>query len=264
MSNVIHRSSSQSVFNRSASSQSVSNRSVSQFGVIAGASALALYGLFRRNKTGLALATAGGLVAIQQARSQMQNTKPAATAVFRVNATAAEAYKLWRNFENLSRFMAHLDSVRVLNDRHSEWTAKGPLDSRIRWHAELTEDEPNRRIAWRSLPDSQIETSGWVEFRDDPQGRGSTVRAQVEYSHPLAAVGRGLLTALGTNPTFVVKEDLRRFKALLETGEAPTTAGQTHGPRGVHGHVEQVLFRETSNHPSPQAERPQPPSHAAA
>jgi uncharacterized membrane protein len=254
MSNDIHRS----------SSQSVSNQSVSKFGVIAGASALVLYGLFRRNKTGLALATAGGLVAIQQARSQMQNSKQTATAVFRVNASSAEAYKLWRDFENLPRFMAHLDAVRVLNDRHSEWTAKGPLDSRVRWHAEITQDEPSRRIAWRSLPDSQIETSGWVEFRDDPQGRGSTVRAQVEYSNPLGAVGRGLLTALGTNPNFVVKEDLRRFKALLETGEAPTTVGQTHGPRGLHGHVEQALFRETSNHPSPQAEKPRRPSPAAA
>src|SRR3981081_1208392 len=52
-------------------------QSVSQFGVIAGASALALYGLFRRNKTGLALATAGGLVAYnyKQARSQTQGYK---------------------------------------------------------------------------------------------------------------------------------------------------------------------------------------------
>jgi uncharacterized membrane protein len=240
-----------------------SYQSVSQFGVIAGASALVLYGLFRRNKTGLALATAGGLVAYQQARSQAQSAKQVATAVFRVNKTSSEAYKLWRNFENLPRFMAHLAAVRVLDDRRSEWTAKGPLDSRLRWNAEITEEEPNRRIAWRSLPDSQLETSGWVEFRDDPQGRGSTVRAQLEYSNPLGAVGHGLLTALGKNPNFVIKEDLRRFKALLEAGEAPTTAGQTHGPRGLHGHVEQVLFRETSNHP-PQAANEPSRSHAAA
>ncbi|MCU1248793.1 MAG: cyclase/dehydrase [Edaphobacter sp.] len=244
--------------------RSSSSQSVSQFGVIAGASALVLYGLFRRNKTGLALATAGGLVAYKQARSHAQNSKEAATAVFRVNATAKEAYRLWRNFENLPRFMAHLSAVRVVDDRHSEWTAKGPLDSRVRWNAEITEDEPSRRIAWRSLPDSQLETSGWVEFRDDPHGRGSLVRAQVEYSNPLGAVGTGLLTVLGKNPTFVVKEDLRRFKALLEAGETPTTVGQTHGPRGLHGHAEQVLFRETSNHPSPQAANEPSRSHAAA
>jgi uncharacterized membrane protein len=238
-------------------------QSVSQFSVIAGASALALYGLFRRNKTGLALATAGGLVAYKQARSQTQSSKQTATAVFRVNATSNEAYRLWHNFENLPRFMAHLAAVRVLDDRRSEWTAKGPLDSCVRWSAEITEDKPNRRIAWRSLPGSQLETSGWVEFRDDPQGRGSTVRAQVEYSNPVGALGIGLLTAMGKNPNFVVKEDLRRFKALLEAGETPTTVGQTHGPRGLHGHAEQVLFRETSNHPSPQAGNAQRPSHAA-
>jgi uncharacterized membrane protein len=241
-----------------------SYQSVSQFGVIAGASALVLYGLSRRNKTGLALATAGGLVAYKQARSQARSSRQTATSVFRVNTTSNEAYRLWRNFENLPRFMAHLDAVRILNDRQSEWTAKGPLDSRVRWKAEITEDEPNRRIAWRSLPGSQLETSGWVEFRDDPQGRGSTVRAQVEYSNPLGAIGLGLLSALGKNPSFVVKEDLRRFKALLEAGEAPTTVGQTHGPRGLHGHVEQALFRETSNHPSPQAENAPRRSHAAA
>jgi uncharacterized membrane protein len=249
MSNDVHHSSSQSV---------------SQFGIIAGASALVLYGLFRRNKTGLALATAGGLVAYKQAHFQSHRSKQAATAVYRVNTTSAEAYRLWRNFDNLPRFMAHLDAVRVLDERHSEWTAKGPLDSRVRWNAEITEDEPNQRIAWRSLPGSQLETSGSVEFSDDPQGRGSTVRAQVEYSNPLGAIGTGLLTALGTNPNFVVKEDLRRFKALLETGEAPTTVGQTHGPRGLHGYTEQVLFRETSNHPSPQTDNAPRQSEAAA
>src|SRR3954447_17042379 len=145
--------------------------SVSQFGVIAGAGALVVYGLFRRSKTGLALATAGGLVAYQQARSQM-NSKQTASAVFRVNASSAEAYRLWRNFENLPRFMAHLAAVRAVDDRHSEWTAKGPLNSRVRWNAEITEDEADRRIAWRSEQGSQLATSGWIEFRDDAQGRG--------------------------------------------------------------------------------------------
>ena len=235
-------------------SSSPSSQSVSRLGLIAGASALVLYGLSRRNKTGVALATAGGLVALQRARSSPSATSAdLATAVFRINASAAEAYQLWRNFEALPRFMAHLQSVRVLDGRRSEWTAQGPLHSQLKWEAEITEDQPGRRIAWRSLPGSQISTSGRVEFKDDPGGRGSTVRAEVQYANPLGRLGQGLITALGKNPNFVVKEDLRRFKALIETGEAPTTAGQTHGPRGLHGHVEQVLFRETSNHPLSQA-----------
>jgi uncharacterized membrane protein len=234
--------------NRSSSPQSVSH-----FGVIAGASVLVLYGLSRHNKKGMALAAAGGLVAYQQARSRAQGKAQTATAVFRLNSSSAEAYRLWRNLESLPHFMAHLENVRILDGRRSEWTARGPVNSRVRWTAEITEDQPDRRISWRSIAGSQVETSGWVEFQDDPQGRGCLVRAQVEYANPLGPIGRGLLAALGKDPKFVVKEDLRRFKALLEAGETPTTVGQTHGPRGLHGHVEQLLFRETSNHPSPQA-----------
>ncbi|HEY0794488.1 MAG TPA: SRPBCC family protein [Acidisarcina sp.] len=241
-----------------------SSLSVTQFGVLAGAGALVLYGLIRRSKAGLALATAGGLVAYQQARSQSQSTKQTATAVFRINSTPARAYEIWRNLEGLPRFMAHLESVKVLNDRYSEWTAIGPLDTKISWTAEIIEDTPNERIAWQSIAESEIQTSGWVEFQKDPQGRGSMVRAFVEYSNPLGALGRSLLSVLGKNPDFVVKEDLRRFKAIVEAGEVPTTVGQPHGPRGVHGHIEQALFRETSNHPAPQANQTRQPGAAVA
>jgi uncharacterized membrane protein len=236
-------------------SHSSSSDSVSRFGVIAGASALVLYGLTRRNKKGVALATAGAgsLLAYRKARSQPQNSSDSAGSIFRLNASAADAYQLWRDFKRLPRFMAHLESVRVLDERRSQWTANGPGDAKISWNAEITDDQPGRRIAWRSLPGSDISTSGSVEFQDEPLGRGSLIRARVQYANPLGAAGRALVTAMGKNPNFVLKEDLRRFKALLETGESPTTVGQTHGPRGVHGHLEQVLFRETTNHPLPQA-----------
>jgi uncharacterized membrane protein len=160
--------------------------------------------------------------------------------------------------------MAHLASVRILDERRSEWTANGPLNAQVTWTAEITDDQPDRRIAWSSLAGSQVPNSGWVEFKADPQGRGTFVRAHVEYEHPLGSAGRALITALGKNPEFVVKEDLRRFKALLEAGETPTTVGQTHGPRGLHGHVSQTLFRETSNHPLPQADNAPSEKTAAA
>ncbi len=234
--------------------QSSSSHSVSHFGLIAGASALVLYGLSRRNKAGVALATAGGLLAYQQARSTSNGSRDSVSrAAFRVNKSAAEAYQLWHDFARLPRFMSHLESVRVLDDRHSEWVAQGPMKSRVRWTAEITDDQPNRRIAWRSIPGSEINTSGSVEFQDEPFGRGSMVRAEVEYTNPAGPVARGLLSVMGKHPDFVVKEDVRRFKALLEAGEAPTTRGQSHGPRGLHGRTEEVLFRETSNHPLPQA-----------
>lgn len=222
--------------------------------LILGAGALIAYGLSRRSKSGTALAAAGGVLAFSAAKSRLSAAQSATKARFLVNASPEKAYELWRNFGNLPRFMGHLKSVRVLDDRHSEWVARGPMNREVQWNAEITEDTPNERIAWRSLSDSDVNNSGFVEFRADPLGRGTYVTAEIRYGSPGGGLGTAIATMLGKSPEFMVREDLRRFKALLEAGEAPTTVGQTHGPRGVHGHVEQVLFRETSNQPQPQAE----------
>jgi uncharacterized membrane protein len=215
-----------------------------------GATALIAYGLTRRSKAGTALAAAGGLLVFKAAKAP--STEADTHAIFLVNASPEQAYELWRNFGGLPRFMVHLKSVRELDGRRSEWVALGPGQREIRWNAEITEDTPNQRIAWRSLPDSDVQTSGAVDFRPDPQGRGTFVSANVEYVLPGGAFTSGLATLFGKNPEFVVREDVRRFKQLLETGEVPTTLGQTHGPRGIHGHTEQVLFREKTNLPDPQ------------
>lgn len=234
------------------SSRTSSGLSLSPKTILLGAGALVLYGISRRSKPGLALATAGGVLAFKVAKTHSP-TPQTTRATFLVNASAQQAYELWRDFEKLPRFMAHLASVRQRDGQRSEWVAEGPMGREVRWTAEITGDEPGQRIAWRSLPGSDIQTSGSVQFRPDPQSRGTFVTAEVIYTAPGGALGRGFVTLLGKHPQFMVREDLRRFKALLETGETPTTAGQPHGPRGVHGRVEQVLFRETSNRPQPQA-----------
>jgi uncharacterized membrane protein len=227
--------------------------------ILLGASALFLYGLTRRSKPGIALAAASGVLAFRAARDQSASHQ-SAKVTFLVNATPERAYGLWRNFENLPRFMAHLKSVHASDERQSEWVALGPMEREIRWHAEITEDRQNQRIAWRSLPGSDVETSGSVEFRPDPQNRGTYVTAEVRYRAPGGTLGSGFATLFGKHPEFMVREDLRRFKALLETGETPTIVGQTHGPRGIHGYAGQALFRETSNHPRPQAKSEGPTS----
>jgi uncharacterized membrane protein len=200
-----------------------------------GAGALVAYGVTRRSKAGTAIASIGGVLAYGAMR-QMASEPSEAKATFLVNASPEECYNLWHHFEVLPRFMAHLKSVRMVGNNQSEWVALGPMQREVRWIAETRENQPDRRISWASLPDSDIETSGSVEFRRDPQGRGTFVTAEVRYSTPGGALGTA-------------------FATMMECGEVPTTVGQTHGPRGVHGRTEQVLFRETSNHPKPQAQR---------
>lgn len=227
------------------------NDLLSSKSILVGTAALLAYGITRRSKTSLLLATASGLLALNASRPSRAPRPSSTRATFLVNATPERAYQLWRDFSNLSRFMRHVKSVQVQDETHSEWLVLGPMDHEIRWHAEIIEDVKNERISWRSLPDSLVQTSGSVEFQPHRAGRGTFVTATVRYT-PGGKVSKAIATMLGKHPQFMVREDLRRFKALLEAGETPTTIGQPHGARGVHGSVEQVLFRETGNLAAPQ------------
>jgi uncharacterized membrane protein len=216
---------------------------------------IGLYRITRRKKRPVmqtAAAATLGYLATRMARRSLSSTKEYdAHASFAVNCAPEQAYQLWRDFENLPNFMHHLASVKVLDGGRSEWVAQGPMHTQLRWTAEMTEDEAGRRIAWRSLPGSMVQNSGSVEFRQGPGQRGTLVMLRMVYVPPAGAAGKALAAVLGRDPAFTVREDLRRFKALIEAGEIPTTAGQPHGPRGVHGRTHQVLLREKQNMPAP-------------
>jgi len=186
-------------------------------------------------------------------KAATEQGKPnAAVASFVIRCSRERAYKLWRDFENLPRFMPHLQSVTRGREHQSHWTVAGPLGVHLSWNAEIVDDVQNERISWRSLPGSLVANEGAIEFRPGPTEDSIVATLRMQYFLPGGAVGKTFATLLGRNPEFTVREDLRRFKAFLETGEIATTAGQTHGPRGIHGHLQNILLRETSNMPKPQ------------
>lgn len=145
-----------------------------------------------------------------------------------VNARPDELYRFWRNFENLPRILRHLESVTVDGNR-SHWKATGPMGKSVEWDAEMTEDVPNERIAWRSLPDSQIANAGSVSFRPAPGRRGTVVAVDMHYEPPAGTLGAVVAFLFGKEPRQQIIEDLRAYKAFVETGEVPTISGQTSG-----------------------------------
>jgi len=214
---------------------------------------LAAYGLVGRRGTGTGLAIAGlggmllkrGVTAHCDAY-QVMGISTARTADDTRSALGGRAgihvdesvtinqpieilYRFWRNLENLPRFMRHLESVERITDTLSRWRAKGPGGTIVEWTAEIINEVPNQVIGWRSIEGSDVVSAGSVNFDDAGPGRGTRVRVHLQYSPPGGKVGAAVARLLGRDPATEIREDLRQFKQLLETGEVPTTSGQPRG-----------------------------------
>ncbi len=148
-----------------------------------------------------------------------------------VNRPVEDVYGLWRDFENLPRFMLHLESVQGMGDGRSHWKAKAPAGRTVEWDAEIVDDRPNELIAWRSLEGADVQNSGSVRFNPAPGGRGTEVRVKLQYDPPAGAVGATVAKLFGEEPNQQLREDLYRFKQVLETGEVVRSEGSLHGAR---------------------------------
>ncbi len=162
------------------------------------------------------------------------HSSPTHQAVVTVNRTPADAYGFWRRLANLPRFMTHVASVEETGERTSHWVV-GAAGTKMEWDAEIVDDVPGERIAWRALPGASVPNEGQVAFTSAPGGRGTEVRVTMTYEPPAGRIGSAFAKLLGSDPGGRLRADLRRFKQLLETGQIPTTVGQTIGARSVLG-----------------------------
>jgi uncharacterized membrane protein len=142
-----------------------------------------------------------------------------------VNRPIEQVYGFWRNFENFPRFMAHLESVEKVGDRRSRWRAKGPAGTSFAWAADTVEEVENERIVWESIEGSDVRTRGAVYFDRAPGARGTEVRVKLEYTPPGGGLGRAVAWLFGEEPAQQVRDDLRRFKQIIETGEVVLSDG---------------------------------------
>ena len=146
-----------------------------------------------------------------------------------IDSSPEALYLFWRDFQNLSRFTEHVESVTIYDRYHSHWTVKGPAGHRVEWNAEITQDEPNRKIAWRTTSQADIHHSGSVEFTPAPGGRGTLVRVVMEYDVPAGVLGASIAKLFGNEPGQQIQSDLRRLKQILEVGEVLRSDGSLHG-----------------------------------
>jgi uncharacterized membrane protein len=146
-----------------------------------------------------------------------------------LNRSIEELYRFWRNLENLPQFMRHLVSVEKVTDTISHWKAKGPAGKIVEWDAEIHNEVPSKVIGWRSLEGADVVSAGSVNFDSAGPGRGTRVTVHLQYSPPGGKVGAAVAKMFGRDAETEIREDLRRFKQLIEAGEVPTNAGQPRG-----------------------------------
>jgi uncharacterized membrane protein len=202
-------------------------------------------GSSRSNKTRVGVATAAvvGVTALdvrcalqlQRGATNGQSSRNGAvrrTKTIIVSHSPEETYRFWHDFTNLPTFMKHLESVQITADNRSHWKATGPGGKTVEWDAEIVDDQPNSRIAWRSLEGSDIYNTGSVHFEPAPGGRGTLVRVELQYAPPGGIIGATIAKLFGEEPEQQIEDDLRAFKQVLETGEVIKSDASIH--RGMH------------------------------
>jgi uncharacterized membrane protein len=146
-----------------------------------------------------------------------------------VNRPAEEVYRFWRNFENLPRFMDHLESVTVLDENRSHWVAKAPVGTKVEWDAVIHNEIDDELIAWRSLPGADVNNAGSVHFTPLGNGISTEVLVVLSYEPPAGKLGAAVAKLLGDEPSKQIEDDLRRFKQVMEASEVGGNSKQPAG-----------------------------------
>jgi uncharacterized membrane protein len=137
--------------------------------------------------------------------------------VFEVDCPVSTVYNQWTQFEEFPQFMVGVEEVRQLDPTHVHWRAK-IWGKEKEWDAEITEQEPDRRISWKSI--SGAANAGTVRFR--PIGKTRTeVRLIMAYQPEGTAEKMG--DALGVVKSRVA-HTARDFKYFIETHGTETGA----------------------------------------
>lgn len=183
-------------------------------------------------RTGTAIAAGAGVALWLRGRSDGDDgvEHPIhARAAITVRRDRSELYAFWRDVENFPRFMAHVADVRSTGPGRTHWSVRGPLHTSVGWNAQITDEVPGERIAWRSLDGAAIRTAGTVRFVDAPGDRGTEIHVELRYSAPGGTAGVLLARLLGEEPRIQLADDLRRLKQLVETGEIARSEGAPEG-----------------------------------
>jgi uncharacterized membrane protein len=203
---------------------------------------LVAYGLSRRGwKRGLSLAAGGDLLTRalsgesllcrglglhdgnEQARDHKQGIRISESVS--VDRPPQDLYNLWRDVENLPRFMRHVEAVHKTGDKTSHWRVSGPAGIAAEWDAEIVRDIPGRLITWQSLENASVVHAGSVSFHRMAEQESTEVKVVLRYDPPAGVLGEIFASLFNEKLGAQVREDILRFKETAEMGQGFAPAG---------------------------------------
>lgn len=134
-----------------------------------------------------------------------------------VDVPVRVAYDQWTQFESFPEFMEGVDEVRQLDDTHLRWVASIG-GQREEWDAEITEQEPDMRVAWTSTTGAR--NAGVVTFHHLSD---ATTRVTLQMDWEPEGIVQNVGDKLGLDERRV-KGDLERFKSFIEERGSATGA----------------------------------------
>jgi len=126
-----------------------------------------------------------------------------------VDRPVSTVYNQWTQFEDFPFFMEGVKEVRQLDDTHLHWRAE-IWGKEKEWDAEITEQEPDKRISWKSV--SGAPNAGTVRF--EPVGPDRT-RVRLTMAYEPEGVMENVGDSLGVF-TARVEHDVEEFKKFIE------------------------------------------------
>jgi uncharacterized membrane protein len=193
---------------------------------------LAGWGLARRGPLGLALGALGLYLVATSARQKAGKSVSSGIEIDNEVTIARpihEVYAFVQNIERWPQFMQHVQEITTIGDRRSHWRVDGPAGVAAEWDAEITEQVPNERIGWRTLPGSMVDSEGSLEFENDGSG-GTRVRLHMIYDPPAGAAGHVVAKLFRRDPQTESERDLQNLKRAIEGGESANAGTRTGAP----------------------------------
>lgn len=137
-----------------------------------------------------------------------------------IQAPAQRCYDWWRPLTHVPEIFPDVQRVEPLSERASttHWVVSGPAGKTLEWDAKIVEDEPGRKVAWKSVEEDgkkglTVANAGAVRF--DDHGDSTGVEVSLQYDVPGGALGEAAAT-LFSDPQKKVERALDSFKQLME------------------------------------------------